>query len=296
MDNFKKYNKNPVFGNEQTQTTFDAYVQKIDNLYRMDFSWRSRKACAVTFSEDGINWSEPQITLSNNMQSGWEDNLNRNCVLFIDGIYKMWYTGQARGYSFIGYAESTDGINFERKCDTPILVPEYPYEKESVMIPCVMYDDSKYKMWYSAGETYEPNVIGYAESTDGINWKKCRFNPILVSNPKNLFEQERIGGCHVIKTDDMGFVMFYIGYENIDTARICVARSDDGITNWERSYLNPIIEPTAGEWDADACYKPTVVWNEKENKWMLWYNGRHGIPEYIGYAEYDKRDLFNKGD
>ena len=71
----------------------------------MDFSWRSRKACAVTFSEDGINWSEPQITLSNNMQSGWEDNLNRNCVLFIDGIYKMWYTGQARGYSFIGYAE-----------------------------------------------------------------------------------------------------------------------------------------------------------------------------------------------
>ena len=90
----------------------------------------------------------------------------------------------------------------------------------------------------------------------------------------------------------MGYVMFYIGYKDIDTACICVAKSENGITEWKRSELNPIIFPGKGMWDSEACYKPTVVWNEKDNKWMLWYNGRTGVREYIGYAEFGKRDLF----
>ena len=36
------------------------------------------------------------------------------------------------------------------------------------MNPFVMYEDGKFKMWYAAGETYEPNVICYAESDDGV--------------------------------------------------------------------------------------------------------------------------------
>ncbi|MBO5454641.1 MAG: hypothetical protein J6A69_11880 [Clostridia bacterium] len=292
MNNFQKYAKNPVFGNKSTGTVFDAYVWFDNGKYRMDFSWREKKACAVTFSDNGINWSEPVITLEKNLNSGWEDDINRNCVIKIDGIYKMWYTGQARGHSYIGYAESIDGLNFERKNDEPVLISEFPWEDASVMNPCVIYDNSQYKMWYSAGETYEPNVNAYATSDDGINWKKARCNPIFVCEKENEYEQNRIGGCQVLKTDDMGYVMFYIGYKNIDTSCICIAKSKDGITGWQRSVLNPIITPENERWDHNACYKPTVVWNEKDRKWMLWYNGRHGINEYIGYAEFDKRNLF----
>ena len=117
---------------------------------------------------------------------------------------------------------------------------------------------------------------------------------VYFSANENRYEQERIGGCQVIKTDDMGYLMFYIGYEDINTARICVARSDNGITKWERSLLNPIIEPTEGSWDSEATYKPTVAWNHEEGKWMLWYNGRTGCNEYIGHAFFDHRDLFPK--
>jgi len=292
MNNFKKYAGNPVFGDEKTGTVFDAYVWKDNGKYRMDFSWRGKGACAVTFSNDGIHWEEPVITLEKNPKSGWEDNINRNCIIKVDGIYKMWYTGQARGHSYIGYAISEDGINFMRVSDEPVIISELPWEKESVMNPCVIYEDGIYKMWYSAGETYEPNVIAYATSNDGINWRKAKCNPIFVCDPKNEYEQERIGGCQVLKTDDMGYVIFYIGYKDIDTAHICIARSEDGITQWEKSSLNPIIAPDKGMWDSDACYKPTVVWNEEENKWMLWYNGRKENREYIGYAEYYKRNLF----
>ena len=295
MGVFKKYNENPVLGGEDLGTLFDAYVSVENKMLRMDYSYRSKKSCAVSFSDDGKNWSKPVITLEPNPKSGWEDDINRNCVLRIDGVYKMWYTGQANGHSWIGYAEGTDGYHFERKSNTPVLSFEYGWEGDSVMNPCVLYEDGTYKMWYSAGDTYEPNVIAYAESKDGVHWRKWENNPIFICKKENYFEQDRIGGCNIIKTNDMGYLMFYIGYEDIDTAMICVARSGNGITDWERSPYNPLVEPSHGEWDEDACYKPAVIWNDAEKKWMLWYNGRRQHDEYIGLAECSKRDLFCVG-
>lgn len=288
---FKKNINNPVFGGPDIGVCFDVYVTYIEGVYRMDFSWRDKKSLAVTFSNDGIHWQEPQITLRFNEASGWEDDINRNCVLKIDNMYKMWYTGQANGKSFIGYAESSDGISFERKYDNPIMVSETDFEGLSVMNPCVLFEDGIYKMWYAAGETYEPNVLCYAESIDGINWKKYESNPIFEKGTEE-FEKDRVGGCQVIKTDDMGYLMFYIGYKNIDTACVCVAKSQDGKTNFIRSKNNPIVISTKGEWDEDSCYKPSAVWNRKDNILRLWYNGRKGTREYVGCAECDKRDLF----
>lgn len=289
---FEKLRRNPVFGGRETGTCFDAYVSKDGERYRMDFSWRKKKSLAVTFSDDGINWDEPQVTLGPDEASGWEENVNRNCVLKIDGVYRMWYTGQARGYSFIGFAESADGIRFTRIDNEPVLIPERAWEGFSVMNPCVLYTDGVYKMWYAAGETYEPNVLAYAESADGVHWKKASINPIFVADPDKAYEKDRVGGCQVLKTDDMGYLMFYIGYEDIHTARICAAKSSDGKTRWQRSPMNPLIVPVSGEWDEDACYKPTALWNEEEGKWMVWYNGRKRDEEYIGLAELRQRDLF----
>lgn len=289
---FKKYENNPVLGSKELGTCFDVYVTRENGKYRMDFSWRHKKALAVVFSDDGINWTEPVITLSFNEESGWEDDINRNCVLKIDGKYKMWYTGQARGYSFIGYAESDDGITFKRVMDEPVMIAEYNWEKESVMNPCVLYEDGIYKMWYAAGETYEPNVLAYAESDDGINWRKAKNNPIYVADKDNVYEQNRVGGCQVMKTEDMGYLMFYIGYENIDKAQICVARSANGKTMWERLGANPIVAPDEGAWDGDACYKPSFLWNEENDMWMLWYNGRNGTDEFIGLVTKQGRKIF----
>ena len=289
---FVKYENNPVLGSKELGTCFDVYVTREDGRYRMDFSWRYKKALAVTFSDDGINWEEPRITLQNNLESGWEDDINRNCVLKIDGKYKMWYTGQARGYSFIGYAESDDGLNFYRPLNEPVLISERAWEGFSVMNPCVLYENGIYRMWYAAGETYEPNVLAYAESTDGINWTKSKINPIFTCDKENVYEQDRVGGCQVVKTEDMGYLMFYIGYENIDKAQICVARSANGITGWEKFDGNPIVSPDEGMWDGDACYKPSFLWNEEENKWMLWYNGRNKLDEFIGYVYKEGRNLF----
>lgn len=289
---WKKYKGNPVLGNRDLGTCFDVLVLKSENGYDMHFSWRPKKALAVTKSADGIHWSYPEITMEHDPECGWMDNLNRNSVLKLKDKWHMWFTGQARGYSWIGYATSNDGMHWTRVGDQPVLYSERPYEGPSVMNPFVMWDEEMqlFRMWYAAGEQYEPNVLAYATSKDGIHWDKLPANPIFAGFKDQPYERDRVGACQIVKADGWHY-MFYIAYEDIDTARICVARSRNGISGWQHMKNNPIVSPTPDGWDADACYKPSVIRDEKNNRWLLWYNGRNKRDEYIGLVIHEGLDL-----
>ena len=287
-----KYENSPVLGSTETGTVFEPFVLEDTHGYRMYFSWRPRKSIAVTTSQDGVNWSDPRIILTPKLDTGWEDDLNRCTVVKREDGYHMWYNGQARGCTWIGYATSPDGYEWTRHGNKPAVRPEYPWESKSVMCPHVLWDneDGIFKLWYSAGENYEPDAIGYAISPDGINWEKHFANPIFTPETSMPHEQYKVTACQIIKRDGW-YYMFYIGFEDLHTARICIARSPDGITQWERNPYNPIISPTPDGWDGDACYKPFAIWNPEENRWLLWYNGRKGAPEYIGLATHEGYDL-----
>jgi hypothetical protein len=47
----------------------------------------------------------------------------------------------------------------------------------AIVCPHALYDeqDRRYRKWYSGGEQYEPNAIGYATSQDGLHWVKLRL-------------------------------------------------------------------------------------------------------------------------
>ena len=201
----------------------------------------------------------------------------------------MWYTGQTAKRSFIGYATSPDGITWQRKSNKPVLQANLRWEKKSLMCPHVIWDDGnhQYRMWYSAGGQYEPRAIGHATSPDGIQWMKAK-KPVFEPDRTRNWEQDRVAACQVVH-HDRWYLMFYIGFSDIDHARIGIAKSRDGITGWERHPSNPIIAPTAGSWDHDACYKPYAIFDG--SRWLLWYNGRHGGLEQIGLAIHDGEDL-----
>ena len=287
-EKWEKYNLNPVLGDNKKGSIFDPFVMLDENnLYRMYVSWRKPGKIALSLSEDGINWSELQIVLNKGNSKSWDNIVNRASLIYKDRKYIMWYTGQNKGFSKIGYAVSKNGLNFKKK-HNPVLIPEYNYEKKSVMNPHVIYDtkDAIYKMWYAAGDALEPDVISYATSKDGINWKKYKDNPIFIPNKnKNSLDSFKVGGCDVHKISDNKYLMFYIGYSDINTARIFIAESKNGITNWKRS-CTPIISPTRNEFDSNACYKPSAIYNKKNNQWMLWYNGRKKNREFIGLVTY----------
>jgi len=286
---WKKYSKNPVLGGD-LGTCFDISVLKEGDTYRMWFSWRPKKSLALVESKDGIQWSKPEIVLGLNGKTDWENDLNRPVVIKNGERYQMWYTGQARGKSWIGYATSKDGKAWKRESDKPVLSAEQTWEKVAVMCPHVIYDDKAklYRMWYSGGEQHEPNAIGYATSEDGLKWTKHENNPIFRPDPKSDWEKERVTACQVIRQGDW-HVMFYIGFRDVNHAQIGIARSKDGITDWKRLSANPVIRPGKDKWDHDAVYKPYAIYDG--NKWLLWYNGRKGGVEQIGLALHEGEDL-----
>ncbi|MGA1997588.1 MAG: family 43 glycosylhydrolase, partial [Bryobacteraceae bacterium] len=280
---------NPVIGGK-LGTVFDITVLADSGKYKMWGSWRPKKSVALFESADGIHWSEPVVVLSPNPGTAWEEDINRPSVLKKADGYHMWYTGQAGGkHSWIGYATSPDGKVWKRMSEAPVLSPDLPWEKAAVMCPNVLWDEAAglYRMWYSGGEQYEPDAIGYATSADGLHWTKDPGNPVFRPNPAAVWEQARVTGAQVLRFDSW-FYMFYIGFRDIDHAQIGVARSRDGVTNWQRNPRNPIVRPGQDAFDQDACYKPYAVFDG--HRWMLWYNGRHGWLEQIALATHEGAD------
>lgn len=285
--------ENPVLGGD-LGTCFDNYVLKEGDTYRMWFSWRPKKSVALVESTDGIHWSKPKIVLNPRPEDGWEEEVNRPGVVKRSDGYHLWYTGQAKGHSFIGHAFSRDGENWERTGERPVLFPELPWEKAAVMCPDVMWDETaqEFQMYYSGGEQYEPDAIGYATSPDGMHWKKAG-EPIFAADPDHLWERHKVTACQVVKQGGWR-LMFYIGFRDVDHAAIGIARSRDGVHQWERFPANPIIQPDPDGWDADACYKPAVVFEPDfpgGGRWLLWYNGRRGGLEQIGLVSHSGAEL-----
>lgn len=137
----------------------------------------------VAISEDGGNTFEkisrgPAVLFSNNTDPY---STFAPFVMIDNGIWKMWYVslirwewtdGSLRHYYNIRYAESKNGIDWMREGKVCIdFANEHEY---AIARPFVMKENGLFRMWYSFREslTADSYRIGYAESDDGINWKR----------------------------------------------------------------------------------------------------------------------------
>ena len=105
----------------------------------------------------------------------------------------------------IKYAESHDGIHWNREGHIAL---NFKSDKESAIARAfVLHGIEKYKMWYSyRGDSYR---IGYAESSDGIQWeRKEELAGIDVS--ANEWDPEIIEYPHVFDHKGSQY-MFYNG-------------------------------------------------------------------------------------
>lgn len=273
----------PIVGDSMTGSMFDPCVVALpEGGYAMFVSRRIAGTVERWDSDDGIDWSCKGTALEPSPDSSeWDSTVNRAWVLSVNDEWQMWYTGQCGCKSSIGYATSKDGFVFKRHSSNPVIVPELGFEGDSVMNPCVLFEDGEYRMWYSAGEDYEPDVICEARSHDGINWDKTE-KPVLMKGYEQ-YDSCKVGGCSVVSLSNNLLAMFYIGYQNLDVARICLAVSFDSGSTWKRSKYNPLIGPTRNRWDAHAVYKPSALINE-DGSVALWFNARKDRCEYIGSA------------
>ena len=101
-------------------------------------------------------------------------------VLFHEGRYKMWHWFSTKwidvnGKLFldykIGYAESQDAIHWEMK-DITCIAPDPSNDEFAVARPWVIFENGKFRMWYSIRFITKMYRIGYAESSDGLIWNR----------------------------------------------------------------------------------------------------------------------------
>jgi predicted GH43/DUF377 family glycosyl hydrolase len=287
---FRKFSGNPLLGPGTEDTFFDCCVVPVAEGLRMYLSWRDRGSLACGESGDGVSWSPPREVLRPERE--WEkDGVNRPCVVETAGGWWMWYTGQNQGAqsSAIGLAHSEDGLRWEREGEGPVLSPIGGWEKRALMCPHVLEENGRFRMWYSGGDRYEPDALGYAESADGRRWERAGDNPVL--RPAEGWEAARVAGACVVRREQ-DYLAFYIGFaEGYERSQIGMARSPDGVRGWERYPGNPVLGPGAeGEWDDCNVYKPYVL--PGRDQWWLWYNASRGGDrrEQIGLAVAEELD------
>lgn len=290
---------NPVLDVEPTSTwdnaaVYDAaVVRRATGELWMWYSTRGASPSSIALAIDptgtGDHWLRfpgTPVVQPIPFESRPYNAITRPSVLETIGGWRMWYSVVDGNATWIGTAASADGMSWT-KYGSPVLEPRDRWEKSACQCPNVLYDDvaGVYKMWYSAGEVYEPNAIGYATSPDGYTWTRQNSEPIYV--PTTGWENDKIGSFQVRRVGEW-YYAFYNAFERAPfVSRIGLARSRDGITAWQRHPHNPILGPgRPGSWNSAMVYKPTVLWNEQRQRWDVWFNASsqlNGI-ERIGHA------------
>ncbi len=131
-------------------------------------------------------------------------------VLRDDSEWKMWYGSnlswgaQAQTMQHvIKYAESSDGIHWQRQ--GIIAIPLQSKEEWGISKPCVIKEEGIYRMWYSyRGEVYQ---IGYAESKDGLHWKR-KDDRVGISVSDSGWDSEMIEYPCVFDQDEKRYMLY----------------------------------------------------------------------------------------
>ena len=133
-------------------------------------------------------------------------------VLLEGGRWRMWYVsgykweeiaGELCSYYHIKYAESKDGINWDRQ--GIVAIDNRPGER-NIARPSVLKDGDVYRMWYSYS-TCAGYRIGYAISSDGIVWNRLDSQAGLDLSSEG-WDSQSAAYPHVFKHNDQLYMAY----------------------------------------------------------------------------------------
>ncbi|MGD0352145.1 MAG: CARDB domain-containing protein [Dehalococcoidia bacterium] len=137
----------------------------------------TNEAIGLAYSADGTHWKRyvNNPVLSPGTALDWDNTGVGYCsVLNLSGNWQMWYGGGVETNHGIGYATSTDGINWTKHPGNPIFYKDdgMPWRNDRTYTPWVLYDAANfggdtcpYKMWFSGKSSTGKYSVGYACAT-----------------------------------------------------------------------------------------------------------------------------------
>ncbi|MCJ8330968.1 MAG: hypothetical protein HRT89_12275 [Lentisphaeria bacterium] len=222
-----------------------------------------------------------------------------------EDYHLLYYTGwgtrdDGKLPNTMGVAESHDGGKTFQYIDKhPVIPNDQPYDMDGAGSLWVMIEDGLFRMWYTCiGHYYDrpegaetghgatiPSIgIGYAESDDGINWRKPLDHRVVEPRLFGIEPYEYI--CSkpaIVKNGDT----YTLWVNTFGTAyRVHRLTSTDGL-NWEwgerQGPEGELSTGEAGAYDGIQRSYPTMV--AHEGIYRCWFTGNGFGNRGMGYAE-----------
>ena len=219
---------------------------------------------------------------------GWESAGTFNpAVVFYHGKFVMLYRAQDRtGTSRLGYAESTDGIHFQRAI-APGLSPLAPYERGGgVEDPRLVEFDGVYYLTFTAFNKKDAQLC-LASSRDLVHWQ--RLGIILPAYKGKWNVGWTKSGAIVPEKIDGKYWMYFLGTSADKNDQMGLAYSTD-LTHWTEALDTPVLPVRPGKFDSRVAEPgPTPILTNQGI--ILIYNGADDKLVYrTGYAIFDRKD------
>ena len=290
------FHTNGQFPWMQTHASLPVVEQKDTDIFRIYFSPRdSHNKSHIAYIEIDINEpkkilkiSEKPVMTPGKLGAFDDSGVMASCIVNHDNKKLLYFLGWNQRVSIpysnaIGLAVSHDnGETFERLFDGAIIdrSPTEPYFTASCE---VKIENNLWRMWYLSctGWKMRDNLaspfyhIKYAESDDGISWKR---NGKVCIDYKN--QDEWATATPRIRKEENIYKMWY-SHRGKKPYRIGYAESDDGIS-WKRMDEEVGINVSSEGWDSEMIEYP-FVFEHKNSKYML-YNGNEFGMDGLGIA------------
>ena len=224
-----RYGQQPVLsvgspGQWDSGSVNECWVIQEGGVYKMWYSGQTINSTAIltyaigyATSPDGIHWTKyPTNPIFSSAAGGsWDDKfVFRPMIIATGSSYTMYYRGENSKYvGQTGIATSTDGIDWTRK-GTISPIPKGTWDAYQSVPTSIIATPGGYLMAYDGRKSQSSMnwYIGFASSTDGVNWTPYTDNPVVAPNVGAIaFDSEQVSYPMVITVGNQYYV-YYTGY------------------------------------------------------------------------------------
>ena len=190
------------------------------------------------------------------------------------GGYEFLYTGTDAGFiDAIGYADSTDGVQWNKDAGNPVLKISgtEPWDQNGVKMGSLVKDGDIYHLFFYGNSAAGADSIGHATSTDLKHWSRSAA-PVLSPGPAGSWDESGISCVTVLKVGGT-FNMWYQAHTPGGIGRIGHATSPDG-NAWTKDTANPVMSPgTPGSFDDISILSFRLIKRPLFDDYLLAYCG-----------------------